>query len=98
MPHQSIDERISKEMKKLDKTKARLQTLKARSRTQEKKDETRTKILLGAWLLKSWESLDENAVQQQLKDIDTYLTRDNDKMLVPKIVKRLLNPKDKKSR
>lgn len=95
MAKQSIDERISKETKKLNQAKARLQALKAKQQAQARKEATRTKILLGAWLLHEWESLAEPAIQQQLNAIDAYLTRDKDKVLVPKTVRELLSSNKK---
>ncbi len=92
MPRLTLEEKIAKENKKLKQAKARLQTLKARSRHQEKKDETRVKILLGAWVLKTWESLSENERQERLKLVDDFLTREKDKELAPRVVKALLEP------
>lgn len=92
MARLTLEEKIAKENKKLKQAKARLQALKARSRTQEKKDETRVKILLGAWVLKTWEGLSENERQERLTLVDEFLTREKDKELVPRVVKELLAP------
>lgn len=98
MPKVSLQEKIAKENKKLEQAKARLQTLKAKSRNQSKKDETRAKILLGAWVLKSWEGLSETERAKELKKVDSFLTRDKDKELVPRVVAALLaNDKELKS-
>ena len=90
----TLQEKIAKEQKKVDQAKARLSTLQAKSRAQLKKDETRTKILLGAYLLKQWERLDEKARAAELKKVDSFLTRDKDKALVPRVVIELLAEAD----
>ena len=90
MPRLSIDEKITKERRKVEQAKARLVSLEARERVQRKKDETRTKILLGAYLLQSWEQYSSAQIEGQLKAIDTFLTRDKDKQLVPRVLKAML--------
>ena len=72
-----------KALEKLQAIKARRQALvnreKAKQKEQERKDETRRKILLGSYLLKKME--DEAEKQKILAEINEYLTEDRDRKL-----------------
>lgn len=61
--------------KKLEQIKAQLTTEKARAKTQERKDDTRRKILLGAYLL------EKEAMAELTKKMDGFLKKPADRKL-----------------
>ena len=80
---ETLEQQEKKALEKLQAIKARRQALvnreKAKQKEQERKDETRRKILLGSYLLKKME--DEAEKQKILAGINEYLTEDRDKKL-----------------
>ena len=66
-------------IKKKEALEAKIESLKARERVQQRKDETRKKILIGAYILEhqgegiDWESW--------LKKLGPFLQRENDRKL-----------------
>lgn len=59
--------------------KARIQKAEARYKQQERKEDTRRKILLGAYFL---EKLNNDAMFESIKsELDTFLTRNSDRKL-----------------
>ena len=69
-------EQLKKQRATLD---ARIQAAEARSRNDERKKDTRRKILVGAYYLEQAESNNQWAELQQA--MNSYLTRDNDRKL-----------------
>jgi hypothetical protein len=57
-----------------------LAQMRTKDAAEKRKNENRMKILLGAYLLKKIES-DESAKTQLSKELDSYLTRDDDRAL-----------------
>ena len=80
---ETLEQQEKKALGKLQAIKARRQALvnreKAKQKEQERKDETRRKILLGSYLLKKME--DEAEKQKILAEINEYLTEDRDRKL-----------------
>ena len=74
---------IAKNEERLKQLKAQKQAVlareKARQKAQDRKDDTRRKILLGSYLLKKME--DESEKEKILADFNEYLTEDRDKKL-----------------
>lgn len=79
----SLEEKISKQEKRLKQLKAQKQALIAREKTkqkeQERKDDMRRKILLGSYMLKKMES--DITRRQILAELDEYLMYDRDRKL-----------------
>ncbi|MCF9035356.1 mobilization protein [Acinetobacter nectaris] len=80
----SLDEKIQQQTEKLKQLKAQKQAIEAREKKrlseQQRKDETRKKILLGSYLLKKMsENEDEN--KKILADLNEYLTEIRDRKL-----------------
>lgn len=79
----TLDEKIEQQSEKLKQLKAQKQAFEARERIkkkeQERKDDTRRKILLGSYLLKKMQN-DENK-EKILADLDKYLTENRDRIL-----------------
>jgi large subunit ribosomal protein L7/L12 len=66
-------------LKKKEALEARIESLKAKERHQQRKDETRQKILLGAYIKQhQGEGIDW---QEWLKKLDPFLERENDRKL-----------------
>ena len=80
---ESLDQKIAKQQEKLNQLKAQKQAAlareKAKQKAQERKDDTRRKILLGSFLMKQME--DETQKQKILAEINEYLTEDRDRKL-----------------
>ena len=80
---ETLEQQEKKALEKLQAIKARRQALvnreKAKQKEQERKDETRRKILLGSYLLKKME--DEAEKEKILAGINEYLTEDRDRKL-----------------
>ena len=80
---ETLEQQEKKALEKLQAIKARRQALvnreKAKQKEQERKDDTRRKILLGSYLLKKME--DESEKEKILADFNEYLTEDRDKKL-----------------
>ena len=80
---ESLDQKIAKQQEKLNQLKAQKQAAlareKAKQKVQERKNDTRRKILLGSYLLKKME--DEAEKQKILAGLNEYLTEDRDRKL-----------------
>ena len=80
----ALDKKIEAHLEKLKQLKAQKQAIQNRERTkrkdQERKEETRRKILVGSMYLKRMAE-DENFNQQVLSHLDKYLTEERDRKL-----------------
>ena len=80
---ETLEQQEKKALEKLQAIKARRQALvnreKAKQKEQDRKNDTRRKILLGSYLLKKME--DEAEKQKILAGINEYLTEDRDRKL-----------------
>ena len=83
MKVETIEQQIAKNEERLKQLKAQKQAKdareKAKQKEQDRKNDTRRKILLGSYLLKKME--DEAEKQKILAGINEYLTEDRDKKL-----------------
>ena len=83
MKVESLEQQIAKNEERLKQLKAQKQAVlareKARQKAQDRKDDTRRKILLGSYLLKKME--DESEKEKILAELNEYLTEDRDKKL-----------------
>jgi uncharacterized protein (DUF342 family) len=83
MKNESLDQRIAKQEERLKQLKAQKQAVLAREKKkitdQQRKDDTRRKILLGSLALKQMEN--EEKKTKILADLNEYLTEDRDKKL-----------------
>ena len=80
---ENIERKIEAQLEKLKQLKAQKQAIEAREKTkkkeQERKDDTRRKILLGSLALKKMQDDSEKA--KILADLNDYLTEDRDRLL-----------------
>ena len=83
MKVESLEQQIAKQEERLKQLKAQKQAIEAREKAkqkeQDRKDDTRRKILLGSYLLKKME--DEAEKQKTLAGLNEYLTEDRDRKL-----------------
>jgi hypothetical protein len=83
MDIESLDQKIAKQQEKINQLKAQRQATlardKAKQKIQERKDDTRRKILLGSMLLKNMENEEEKT--KILANLNEYLTEDRDRKL-----------------
>ena len=83
MSIENLGQKIEKQEERLKQLKAQKQAMEAREKKkiseQQRKDETRKKILLGSYLLKEME--DETQKIKILANLHTYLTQDRDRKL-----------------
>ena len=83
MKVETIEQQIAKNEERLKQLKAQKQAVlareKARQKAQDRKDDTRRKILLGSYLLNKME--DEAEKEKILAGINEYLTEDRDRKL-----------------
>lgn len=81
---ETLDKKIEAQLERLKQLKAQKQAIEARERAkqkeQDRKDDTRRKILLGSYLIKKMESNEANK-QKILADLNEYLTEDRDRKL-----------------
>ena len=85
----ALNEKIEKQLEKLNQLKAQKQAIEAREKKkiseQKRKEETRKKILLGSYLLNKLEKLNkmknEEEEKQILAELNKYLTEDRDRKL-----------------
>jgi uncharacterized protein (DUF342 family) len=81
---ESLTEKIAKQQERLQQLKAQKQALEAREKKklaeQQRKDETRRKILLGSFLLKKM-SENEASREKVIKELSEYLTEERDRKL-----------------
>ena len=84
MATQKLDERIQKHEEKLKQLKAQQQALQAREKKklaeQQRSDDTRRKILLGAYMLKKMGDSDFEK-QKILAELNEYLVEPRDRRL-----------------
>jgi hypothetical protein len=73
----------AKQIEKLEKRQAQLQAqiqnLKARDRSKQEREDTRRKILVGAYILD--QTREKNTYATLVAQLDGYLTRDSDRKL-----------------
>ena len=69
-------EKLKNQKAKID---AKIQLLQAREKSLQRKQDTRRKILIGAFILDK--AIKENTVQDLFKSVTDFLTRDSDKSL-----------------
>lgn len=78
-----LNEKIAKQQEKLNQLKAQKQAIEAREKKkateQQRKNDTRRKILLGSYLLKKMEN--EANKEKILTELNEYLTEDRDRKL-----------------
>ena len=77
-------EKAAERLAKLEEQRARInaeiQRVRAREQQQKRKEDTRRKVLIGAWILGKVES-GEWPEQRLLDGLDSYLERDHDRAL-----------------
>ena len=80
---ETLEKKIEAQLEKLKQLKARKQAIEARERTkqkeQQRKDDTRRKILLGSYLIKKMQN--EANKEKILAELNEYLTEDRDRRL-----------------
>ncbi|MDI9693702.1 mobilization protein [Acinetobacter baumannii] len=80
----TLEQKIEQQEQKLKQLKAQKQAIEARERTkkkeQERKDDTRRKILLGSYLIKKMDN-DAEINSKTLDDLEQYLTANRDRAL-----------------
>ena len=80
---ENIEKKIEAQLEKLKQLKARKQAIEARERTkqkeQQRKDDTRRKILLGSYLIKKMQN--EANKEKILAELNEYLTENRDRQL-----------------
>ena len=80
---ENIEKKIEAQLEKLKQLKAQKQAIEARERTkqkeQQRKDDTRRKILLGSYLIKKMQN--EANKEKILAELHEYLTEDRDRQL-----------------
>lgn len=80
---ETLEKKIEAQLEKLKQLKARKQAIEARERTkqkeQQRKDDTRRKILLGSYLIKKMQN--EANKEKILAELNEYLTENRDRQL-----------------
>ena len=80
---ETLEKKIEAQLEKLKQLKARKQAIEARERSkqkeQERKDDTRRKILLGSYLIKKMQN--EANKEKILAELNDYLTENRDRQL-----------------
>ena len=80
---ENIEKKIEAQLEKLKQLKAQKQAIEARERTkqkeQQRKDDTRRKILLGSYLIKIMQN--EANKEKILAELNEYLTENRDRLL-----------------
>ena len=80
---ETLEKKIEAQLEKLKQLKARKQAIEARERSkqkeQERKDDTRRKILLGSYLIKKMQN--EANKEKILAELNEYLTENRDRLL-----------------
>ena len=83
MKVESLEQQIAKQEERLKQLKAQKQAAlareKAKQKEQDRKDDTRRKILLGSYLLKKMEN--EANKEKILAELNEYLTEERDRKL-----------------
>ena len=76
---ENIEKKIEAQLEKLKQLKAQKQAIEARERSkqkeQERKDDTRRKILLGAWVLNKLKN--DESFKHQLADFEQFLNMES---------------------
>ena len=90
----SREMKIAELEKKKEQIENKLKMEKAKVTTQHRKDETRTKVLLGAYLLYDFNKLTPEKLSNKLDDVMKFLSRDKDKAVVNKTLGRLIGESD----
>ena len=80
---ETLEKKIEAQLEKLIQLKAQKQAIEARERTkqkeQQRKDDTRRKILLGSYLIKKMQN--EANKEKILAELNEYLTENRDRQL-----------------
>ena len=80
---ENIEKKIEAQLEKLKQLKAQKQAIEARERTkqkeQQRKDDTRRKILLGSYLIKKMQN--EANKEKILAELNEYITENRDRQL-----------------
>ena len=80
---ENIEKKIEAQLEKLKQLKAQKQAIEAREKNknkeQQRKDDTRRKILLGSYLIKKMQN--EANKEKILAELNEYLTEDRDRQL-----------------
>ena len=80
---ENIEKKIEAQLEKLKQLKAQKHAIEARERTkqkeQQRKDDTRRKILLGSYLIKKMQN--EANKEKILAELNEYLTENRDRQL-----------------
>ena len=76
---ESLKDKLNKLKEQKEKLKAKIQRMESSQKAMEKKRDTRRKILVGSYILKKADN--ENSFEELKKDLDTFLTRDADRLL-----------------
>ena len=81
---ENIEKKIEAQLEKLKQLKEKKKAIEARERSkqkeQERKDDTRRKILLGSYLIKKMQSNEANK-ETILMELNEYLTENRDRQL-----------------
>lgn len=81
---ETLEKKIEAQLEKLKQLKARKQAIESREKSkqkeQERKDDTRRKILLGSYLIKKMQESEANK-EKILAEISEYLVEDRDRKL-----------------
>ena len=81
---ETLEKKIEAQLEKLKQLKARKQAIEAREKSkqkeQERKDDTRRKILLGSYLIKKMQENEANK-EKILAELNEYLTENRDRQL-----------------
>ena len=81
---ENIEKKIEAQLEKLKQLKAQKQSIESRAKSkqkeQERKDDTRRKILLGSYLIKKMNANEANK-EKILAELNEYLTEDRDRQL-----------------
>ena len=76
---ETLEKKIEAQLEKLKQLKARKQAIEAREKSkqkeQERKDDTRRKILLGAWVLNKLKN--DESFKHQLADFEQFLSTES---------------------
>ncbi len=82
---QALQERLIKQKEKAKQIEARIQAIeareKARQKEQDRKNDTRRKILLGSFMSKKLQEGGQQTVTFEMSEFLEYLTEDRDKKL-----------------
>lgn len=70
---------LEKLLKRKDQLDARIKVAQTKTQLQNRKNETRRKILTGAYILEKYSQ--ENRIDMLVKELDTFLSRPQDRSL-----------------